>query len=91
MRTCRKEAGDGQSYAHCRWAEPNPQNVKQTDGVRLLLLIVTMLNDKTAAVMRSDEGLGMDNCLLWHIARMLAYMSNTCARFMWAPSHRRGK
>ena len=57
----------------------------------MLLVIVTMLNDKTAAIMRSDEGLGMDNCLLWHIARMLAYMSNTCARFMWAPSRRRGK
>ena len=38
----------------------------------MLLVIVTMLNDKTAAIMRSDEGLGMDNCLLWHIARMLA-------------------
>ena len=51
----------------------------------MLLVIVTMLNDKTAAIMRSDEGLGMDNCLLWHIARMLAYMSNTCARFMGPP------
>ena len=64
MQTCRNEAGDGQSYAHCRWVGPNPQHVKQTDGVHLLLLLVTMLDDKTAAIMRSDEGLGMDNCFL---------------------------
>ena len=40
MRTFRKEAGDGQSYAHCRWAGesyahrrwagPNPLNGRQT-------------------------------------------------------------
>ena len=84
MRTCRNEAGAGQSYAHCCWGGPNPRHVNQTDGVHLLLLLVTMLDDKTAAVMRSDEGLRMDNCFLWHIARMLANLSNLCARFMWA-------
>ena len=40
MRTFRKEAGDGQSYSHCRWAGesyahrrwagPNPLNGRQT-------------------------------------------------------------
>ena len=62
---CRKEAGDGQSYAHCRWAResyahrrwagPNPRNVKQAHGVRVHSLIVTMPNNKTAADMRSEE------------------------------------
>ena len=52
--------------------------------IPLLLLLVTMLDDKNAAVMRSDDGLHMDNCFLWHIAHMLANLSNLCARFLWA-------
>ena len=99
---CRKEAGVGQSYAHCRsyghrrWAEPNSRNVKHAHGVcvhflivmyrciHLLLLLVTMLDDTKAAVMRSNDGLHLDNCCFWHIAHMLANLSNLCARFLWA-------
>ena len=46
------------------WADPNPRHVDQGNGIHLLLLLVTMLDDETAAVMRADEGLRMDNCLL---------------------------
>ena len=46
------------------WGGPNPRHVDQGNGIHLLLLLVTMLDDETAAVMRADEGLRMDNCLL---------------------------
>ena len=65
MRTFRKEAGDGQSYAHCRWAGesyahrrragPNPLNVNQAHGARVHVLLVTMPNNNTVAVMRSED------------------------------------
>ena len=63
-----KGSWHGQSYAHCRCVVPNPQNVKQTDGARLHLLIVTMLSNTNADVLRSDEGLRTDYCFLVHIA-----------------------
>ena len=64
MQTSRNEAGDGQSYPRRHSDGSYPLQVKQTVGVHLLLLLVTMLDDKTATIMRSDEGLGMDNCFL---------------------------
>ena len=68
MRTSRNEAGDGQSYAHCHSDGSNPLQVNLADGVHLLLVLVTILDAKTAAMMRSDEGFGVDNCFLWHCA-----------------------
>ena len=63
-----KGSWHGQSYAHCRCVVPNPQNVKQTDGARLHLLIVTMLSDKNAAGLRSEEELGLGYCFWGHVA-----------------------
>ena len=65
MRTCRKEAGDGQSYAHCRWAGEsyahrpwaghNPLHVNKAHGVRVHFLIVTIPIHNTLAVLRSED------------------------------------
>ena len=48
-----------------------------------MLLLLAMLDYKNAAEMRSDDGLHMNNCFLWHIAGMLANLSSLCTRFMW--------
>ena len=64
MQTSRNEAGDGQSYPHRHNDGSDPLLGKQTVGVHLLLLLVTMLDHKTATIKRSDEGLGMDNRFL---------------------------
>ena len=64
MHTSRNEAGDGHSHPHRHNDDSDTLLDKQTPGVHILLLLVTMLDDKSATMMRSDERLGMDNCFL---------------------------
>ena len=58
------------------WGGPNPRHVDQGNGIHFLLLLVTMLDDETAAVMRTDEGLREDNCLLPTSSECSFFVSN---------------
>ena len=73
-------------YAECKarpWCVCVHSLIGMYRCIPLLLLLVTMLDDTKTAVMRSNDGLHMDNCFLWHIAHMLANLSNPSARFLW--------
>ena len=59
------------------WGDPNPRHVDEGNGIHLLLLLDTMLDDETAAVMRADEGLRVDNCLLPTSSECSFFVSNT--------------